>query len=350
MKLLRTLLVAALATALPIAATAAETTLELKGREGPGQGRKIVLISGDEEYRSEEALPMLAKILSQRHGFDCTVLFAIDPATGLIDPNLQTNIPGLEALADADLLIISTRFRRLPPEQLRFIADYLQKGRPVIGLRTATHAFTGDAVTDGIVWKDFGLNVLGETWINHHGRHLVEGTRGVIEAANAQHPVLRGVRDVFGPSDVYGIRNLGADATILLRGQVTTNLNADSPAVAGPKNDPMMPLAWIRGYQVPNGQSGQAFCTTMGASVDLLSADLRRLVVNAALHLVGAPVPPVANVDYVDPFQPTFYGFVQDPAAFPARALRPADFGLGRTTAALSFVKAPEGYLSPAAR
>ncbi len=350
MKLVRLLLLAVLATCLPAAVLAAETTLELKGREGPGQGRKVVLISGDEEYRSEEALPMLAKILSQRHGFDCTVLFAIDPATGLIDPNLQTNIPGLEALADADLLIISTRFRRLPAEQLRFIAEYLQKGRPVIGLRTATHAFTGDAVTDGIVWKDFGLNVLGETWINHHGRHMVEGTRGVIEPAHAQHPILRGVRDVFGPSDVYGIKNLGSDATILLRGQVTTTLNADSPALAGPKNDPMMPLAWVRGYQVPNGKPGQAFCTTMGASVDLLSEDLRRLIINASLHLVGAPVPPAADVAFVDPFQPTFYGFVRDPAAFPTRALRPSDFGLGRTTAPLSFVKAPEGYVSPGNR
>lgn len=350
MKLLRSLMLTAFAASLAGAVYAADNALFFKGLEGPGKGRKVVLISGDEEYRSEEALPMLAKILSQRHGFDCTVLFAIDPATGIINPNIQTNIPGLEALADADLMIISTRFRRLPDNQFRAIATYLQAGKPVMGLRTATHAFTGDAVTDGIVWKDFGLNVLGETWINHHGQHMVEGTRGVIEPTNARHPVLRGVRDIFGPSDVYGIKNLGADATILLRGQVTTTLNADSAAVAGPKNAPMMPLAWIRGYQVPNGKPGQAFCTTMGASVDLLNDDLRRLIVNAAIHLVGAEVPAAANVAFVDPFSPTFYGFVRDPAAFPARALRPADFALGRTTTPLTFVKVPEGYVSPAGR
>ena len=72
--------------------------LEFKGTDGPGAGKHIVLVSGDEEYRSEEALPMMAKILSTHHGFDCTVLFAIDPETGEIDPEHQTNIPGLDAL------------------------------------------------------------------------------------------------------------------------------------------------------------------------------------------------------------------------------------------------------------
>jgi hypothetical protein len=75
-----------------------------EGGEGPGQGKHVVLVSGDEEYRSEEALPMLGKILAVRHGFTCTVLFPIDPETGLIEPDHQTNIPGLEQLEDADLI------------------------------------------------------------------------------------------------------------------------------------------------------------------------------------------------------------------------------------------------------
>ena len=82
--------------------------LTFKGQSGPGSGKKIVLISGDEEYRSEETCPMLAKILSQRHGFDCTVLFSIDPEKGFIDPNNQQSLPGLEALESADLMIIRT--------------------------------------------------------------------------------------------------------------------------------------------------------------------------------------------------------------------------------------------------
>src|SRR5215216_5071251 len=196
-------------------AAASPSWLEFPGATGKAaSGKRVVLISGDEEYRSEESMPMLAKILSQHHGFDCTVLFAIDPATGIVNPNVQTNIPGLEVLAKADLMIIATRFRQLPDEQLRYLSDYLKAGKPVIGLRTATHAFTGSAETDGLKWKEFGLVVLGETWVAHHGKHKVEGARGVIEPANATSPILRGVSDVFGPSDVYTVFHLNPEAQI----------------------------------------------------------------------------------------------------------------------------------------
>ena len=123
------------------AARADDPWLTIKGGAGPGQGKHIVLVSGDEEYRSEELLPQLAKILAKEHGFDCTVLFAIDPATGEINPNELKNIPGLEALKSADLLILLTRFRDLPDEQMQHFVDYLNSGKPIIGLRTATHAF-----------------------------------------------------------------------------------------------------------------------------------------------------------------------------------------------------------------
>src|SRR5438105_13542708 len=95
-----------------------------EGSAGPGKGKHIVLVSGDEEYRSEEALPQLGKILAVRHGFKCTVLFAIDPNDGTINPNVS-NIPGLEALDTADLMVIFTRFRDLPDEQMKHIVDYL---------------------------------------------------------------------------------------------------------------------------------------------------------------------------------------------------------------------------------
>src|SRR6184192_4114032 len=84
------------------------------GTEGPGKGKHIVLLSGDEEYRSEEAMPMLAKILAVRHGFKCTVLFPMNPADGTIDPVIQTNIPGMAALDSADLCVMALRFRELP--------------------------------------------------------------------------------------------------------------------------------------------------------------------------------------------------------------------------------------------
>jgi len=311
----------------------------------PGGGTRVVLISGDEEYRSEESLPMLAKILSERHGFQCTVLFAIDPATGFINPDYENNVPGLESLATADVMIIATRFRQLPPEQLRWVADYLKRGKPVIGLRTATHAFTGEAETDGLKWKEFGLAVLGETWVSHHGKHKVEGTRAVIEPAHADQAVLRGVKTIFGPTDVYTVSHLKDDATVLLRGEVTATLDAASAAVAGAKNDPMMPVAWFREYEVMGGKKGRAFCTTMGAAVDLLSADLRRLLVNVVYEFSGKAVPAKADVRFVDPFEPSFYGFV-DNDAWAARKLRPSNFALGQATRPYERVVAPASYVS----
>src|SRR5207249_7144718 len=112
-----------------------------EGRDGPGKGKRIVLLSGDEEYRSEEALPMLAKILAVRHGFTCTVLFSINPADGTIDPVNQTNIPGLETLDSADLCVMALRFRELPDAAMKHFVDYVNAGKPIIALRTSTHAF-----------------------------------------------------------------------------------------------------------------------------------------------------------------------------------------------------------------
>src|SRR5262249_4572794 len=125
-------------------ARAADPWVVYDGFDGPGKGKHIVLVSGDEEYRSEEMLPQLARILARHHGFKCTVLFAIDPKDGTINPNTNNNIPGLEALQTADLLVLFTRFRNLPDEQMKHLVEYIESGKPIIGLRTATHAFKLD--------------------------------------------------------------------------------------------------------------------------------------------------------------------------------------------------------------
>jgi len=292
-----------------------------QGGDGPGKGKHVVLIAGDEEYRSEEAMPMLAKILAVRHGFCCTVLFSIDPDDGTIDPLNQTNIPGLENLRTADLMVISTRFRELPDEQMKHVDEYVHSGKPIIGLRTATHAFAYKrnmaspyAKYDfrSTEWPGgFGQQVLGDTWINHHGRHKVESTRGVIHPRHQDCPILNGVADVWGPTDVYGIKNLPDEAKVLLYGQVLEGMEPTDKPVPGEKNDPMMPLAWTKGFTGSSGKTARVFATTMGASVDLACEDLRRLLVNAAYWCVGleGQIADKANVDYVDPYEPTFYGF-----------------------------------------
>ena len=192
--------------------------LHLPGNDEPGKGKTIVLVAGDEEYRTEESMPMLAKILSQKHGFECKVLFAWDKEGKYIDPNNQQGVRGWHHLKDADLMIIGTRFRRPSEDEAKHITEFLNAGKPVIGIRTSTHAFTGSGSFGGkISYGQFGPLVMGEGWVSHHGRHKVEGARGVIEAKNADHPIIKGVTDVFGPSDVYGIKRPTDKDTILSR-------------------------------------------------------------------------------------------------------------------------------------
>lgn len=302
---------------------AADPWLELEGGNGPGKGHRIVLISGDEEYRSEEALPQLAKILSQHHGFNCTVLFAIDPKTGAIDPNRNDNIPGLDALRKADLMVIFTRFRNLPDDQMKPIVEYVESGRPIIGMRTATHAFDLKnsktylkyTWTSG-EWKGgFGRQVLGETWVSHHGHHGKQSTRGIIAKGEESHPLLRGIKDgdIWGPTDVYGVHlPLPGDSKPLVLGQVLEGMKPDDKPVEGKPNDPMMPVAWVKTFQGTEGKlAARVFTTTMGASQDLESEGLRRLLVNACYWglKMEDQISATSKVDIVGKFKPRKFGF-----------------------------------------
>lgn len=293
--------------------------ITIAGQNGPGKGKRIVLISGDEEYRSEETLPQLARILAKRHGFTCTVLFAIDPADGTISPNVLNNIPGLEHLRDADLMIILTRFRDLPDDQMRYVAEYLDSGRPVIGMRTATHALNLTGKTYArYTWNNaeggFGRHVLGETWISHHGDHGREGTRGIAAPGHEHHPILRGIEpgSIFGPTDVYTVRlPLPDDSAPLVLGEVTDGLTPSSKRVVGPKNEPMLPVAWTKSYRGASGRSGRVFTTTMGASQDFTYEGTRRMVVNAVYWALGmeARIPARSDVRIVGDFKPSPFGF-----------------------------------------
>ena len=321
-------------------AFAQEDHIVYEPAEGTANGKHIVLVSGDEEYRSEESCTMLGKILSQKHGFKCTVLFAIDSETGCINPNDTSNIGHLESLAEADLMIIGTRLRRLPDEQLQHFLDFLNEAKPIIGFRTSTHAFANGDYGD-FSWGNFGVNVIGENWISHHGGHKTQGGRGLVVEGNAGHPILNSVRDVFTPSDIYGIRNLDEeDATILLRGAVTETLDPSSKIINGPKNDPMMPLAWLREYDAPSGNTGRCLGTTAGASVDFRSEDLRRMIINGSYFLLDMDVPAEADVDYVDPFEPSFYSFMPEDY-FLKRDLYPADYALGSQPASVPIDMGP---------
>jgi hypothetical protein len=311
-----------------------ESMLNFAGGEGPGKGKHIVLISGDDEYRSEEAMPQLARILSTHHGFRTTVLFAIDPKTGLVKPDHQTNIPGLEALESADLCILFLRFRNLPDEQMKHIDNYLQSGKPIMGLRTSTHAFAIPKNRTYHKWswntgekgweQGFGKQVFGETWFTHHGNHGTQSTRGILVEKEKDHPILRGLKDgdIWGPTDVYGVR-LPKEARPLVLGQVLKGMKPNDPPLEGKKNDPMMPIAWTKEYSPREGVVTQTFCCTCCSSQDLESVGVRRLLVNASFALLGLEkqITPDLKVDVVGEYKPTPFGFGKY-----QKGKKPADF------------------------
>ena len=263
-----------------------EPGVVLRGNTGPLTGKHIVLIAGDDEYRSEEPMPQLGRILAARHGATCTVLFAVDPKTGFIDPSAN-NIPGLAALDKADLMVIFTRYRELPDEQMKHLVDYIESGRPIVGLRTATHAFhyvrhvkgdspvfagsssakaTNESAKTGTVpspyakyscdsrtWPGgFGRQVLGETWIDHYGHHNKESTRATAAPGMERNPILRGVGEIWGPSDVYAITKLSGDSRPLLMGQVLTGMKPTDPPNT---HKPPLPVAWTKTYTGEQGKS-----------------------------------------------------------------------------------------------
>jgi type 1 glutamine amidotransferase len=311
----------------------AKDWVEYEAKQGPGKGKHILLLSGDEEYRSEEALPMLGKILAVRHGFKCTVLFPISPADGTIDPNNQTNIPGFDKVKEADLIVLFFRFRELPDEQMKHFVDYVNAGKPLLAIRTSTHAFdykrnkSSPYAKYGWQSKDwqggFGQQVLGDTWVSHHGDHGKQSARGIINKDQREHPVLRGVEDIWGPTDVYGIIHLPPEAKVLVYGQVLEGMKPTDKPVEGKKNDPMMPMIWTRDYKAESGKTSRTLTSTIGAASDLESEGLRRLFVNASFWLTDLPVPPKANVDYVGEFKPTFFGFNKG-----KKGVKPADHEL----------------------
>jgi hypothetical protein len=318
------------AAVLPLAAQ--ETSLHFPGKDGPGKGKKVVLLAGDEEYRSEEAMPMLGKILSQRHGFDCRVLFSAD-ADGTIKPGAGDLLTNPEALDSAEAIVMSLRFRHWSDDAMRRFEAALLRGVPIVALRTSTHAFNFKPDSPWAKYSynakepwagGFGRQVLGETWVAHHGKHKVEGARGIVVPGAEGHPLLRGVSDVFAESDVYTAAP-PADAKVLMLGEVTATLDPTSPAVEGPKNEPRQPIVWTREYKNDAGKVNRIFTTTMGAASDLDNEGLRRLVVNAVFWSLGLEIPAKANVEYVDPFGPSFYSFGGE-----RKGVKVADHALGK--------------------
>jgi hypothetical protein len=322
-KLLLTVLIGAGWLLAPAAAAAQNPHLVVyQGTQGPGAGKHIVFLAGDHEYRSEEALPALARIMARTYGFKCSVFFTTDPKTGFIEPG-SSNIAGLDALKTADLLVIYLRFQDFPDAEMQHVVDYLDRGGPVVGLRTSTHAFeilrpgakfpkyTRSGKEPGYV-GGFGRQVLGETWVAHSGTNHRQSARLVLEAAQASHPILRGVKDVWAESGVYTANPIEG-SQILAMGEILDGMTPDSPVST---QKPAQPVAWYRTYTGASGTSGRVFTTTHGASEDLLNEGFRRMMVNATLWAAGleAAIRPDGPIAFIGPYVPSrfnFNGFVK---------------------------------------
>jgi type 1 glutamine amidotransferase len=287
------------------------------GDKGPGAGKHIVWLAGDHEYRGEESLPALARIMAKHYGFTCSVFFTTDPATGFIVPG-SSNISGLEALKTADLLVVFLRFQDFSDDQMQHIVDYLDRGGPVVGYRTATHAFQikrPDAKFLKYTWKSgddsypggFGRQVLGETWVSHYGKNHAQSSRLLLQPDQANHPILRGVKDVWVQSGGYAADPMPG-STILAVGQILDGMTPDSPPAKDKKE---MPVAWVRTYKGASGKEGRVFTTTHGASEDLLNEGFRRMAVNATLWAIGleSSIRPTNEIRFVGPFKPSSFAF-----------------------------------------
>jgi hypothetical protein len=274
--------------------SAADEFLTFRGGSGPGKGKRIVLIAADQEYRSEESIPALARILATEHGFDCTVLFSTNKKTGEIDPSTTDNIPGLEALDKADLMVLFARWLELPDEQMKRIIDYTNSGRPIVTFRTSTHPFryvkqlASPYATYSYDSRDpqggYGRLVVGETWVAHYGKHQVESTRGLIVPGMESHPILRGVTRIWGASDVYAITTLSGDSKPLVLGQVLSGMQPTSEPDPAKK---LVPIVWLKSYTGESGRPARVFATTMGHALDFEDEGFRRIAVNGCYWALG---------------------------------------------------------------
>ncbi|GBL43727.1 hypothetical protein EMGBD4_12260 [Verrucomicrobiota bacterium] len=255
--------------------------LTYAGGEGPGKGKHIVLIAADQEYRSEQSMPMLAKVLSTHHGFDCTVLFAVNDQ-GLADPTMPVypekgkekefkthHITGWSTSPPPTRSSSSAGCRRY---RCRARAD-----REVRRLRQAVHraAHANHGFHAALPYKIDGKQVeLGRGHARrqlrgHHGRYHADSTRGIFVEAQKEHPILRGVTDVWGNSDVYRTYKKAepaAGCTALVWGQPLMGRQHDDPP--NPKLEPL-PVAWFKTWHTSGGLDARVFQCTMGSGDDL---------------------------------------------------------------------------------
>jgi hypothetical protein len=294
-------------------------SLTYEGSSGVGKGKHIVFIASDHEYRGEETCPAIARILAKRHGFKCTVLFGLDN-DGYIKPG-SSSIPGMEALAKADMMFLFLRFLAPDDATMKHFTDYLDRGGPVLGLRTTTHGFNGlkgknskynyNSRDKSYDWG-FGRQVIGETWrpregAGHYGSNHKFSTRMFVVPEQKDHPVVLGVTDMHAMAGAYSAVPIEG-SVILGKNQVLDSMKPDGKPLA---NKPPSPCIWVREYESKSGKKGRVFASTQGASEDIVSEGVRRCIINGVFWCMGLEknIKADMNVDFVGPYKPTTFSF-----------------------------------------
>jgi type 1 glutamine amidotransferase len=250
------------------------TSVDLLGGEPfryKNDRRNILMVIGDDEYKTEVTLPAFAKAELEPHGFQVRVVHA--------DANDKDQFPGLaEAARAADLIVVSARRRTPPPDQLDAIRAHVATGKPLVGIRTACHAFAPrakEAVRTGrSAWPEFDPEVLGGHYTGHYGN----GPQSALTVAQGakDHPVLRGVdlTHLTGNGSLYKVTPLVTSTTPLLIGSIT-----------GKESEP---VAWTN---VPRVGHSRVFYTSLGHPADFESPAFRKLLLNGICWTIGIAPP-----------------------------------------------------------
>lgn len=278
----------------------------------------IVFVTGDEEYRSEESMPMLARLIKRELNAKVTVCYALD-STGFIAPNRNDHISNLKALEEADLMVIFTRFRALPEIERNYITDYVESGRPIVGFRTATHAFKYENDSSLVYWNDeWPTKVFGQQWITHHG-HFDDGANpltNVNAIDNDKHPILNGFSSIEAYSWLYhvdgGAWKLYGDSKPILEG---TSLKSKHQMEGSLDQYPLTnPVAWTKSYTGSSGKTARVFFTTLGHPYDFKIPEIRKIALNGMYWALGkeSDIPnDGVNVNLETPYEPNNSGFGQ---------------------------------------
>lgn len=217
----------------------------------------LVIVTGEKEYKTEVTLPLFAEA---ELGND----FRISYVLGNQD---ESTLDGMNVLASADVALISVRRRPIPQPQLQALRDFVAAGKPVVGIRTSSHAFSlrGKEAPAGLAtWEDFDAVVWGGNYHGHHGNELktfAKKADGVVD-----HPVLKGIseEEFATGGSLYEVLPLADGATVLLTGRAETQ-------------ELHQPVAWT----FARADGGRSFYTSLGHVADFATPQFRKLLTNA---------------------------------------------------------------------